>query len=89
MPEVDRQAVIAHLAEAQHRIPVIVCTAALPRSTQDFDLKFIRAVLRKPVDIEQLMSTVHRWSIPTTSRCRNGRKAAKVMTFPVRPVAGR
>jgi CheY-like chemotaxis protein len=58
MPEVDGRAVIAHMTAAQSRIPVIVCTAAMPRSTQDFDPEIIRAVVRKPFDIEQLMSIV-------------------------------
>ena len=58
MPEVDGQAVIAYMAENQLRIPVIVCTAAMPRKTPNFDPEIIRAVVRKPFDIEQLMSTV-------------------------------
>jgi len=58
MPEVDGQAVIAHMAAGQHRIPVIVCTAALPRITPDFDPEIIRAVVRKPFDVEHLMTTV-------------------------------
>lgn len=58
MPEVDGQAVIAHIAAGQHRIPVIVCTAALPRVTPDFDPEIIRAIVRKPFDIEHLMTTV-------------------------------
>jgi CheY-like chemotaxis protein len=58
MPEVDGRAVIAHMAAAQRRVPIVVCTAAMPRSTQDFDPEIIRAVVRKPFDIEQLMSIV-------------------------------
>ena len=58
MPEVDGRAVIAYLAAAEHRIPVIVCTASLPRTTTEFDPDIVRAVLRKPFDIEQLMGTV-------------------------------
>jgi CheY-like chemotaxis protein len=58
MPEVDGQAVIAHLAAARIPIPVIVCSAALPRTTTDFDPDIVRAVLRKPFDIEHLIATV-------------------------------
>lgn len=58
MPEVDGRAVIAHMTARNHRIPVIVCTAALPRKSSDFDPDIIRAVVRKPFDIEHLMATV-------------------------------
>ena len=58
MPEVDGQAVIAHMTTEKHRVPVIVCTAALPRVTPKFDPEIIRAVVRKPFDIEHLMTTV-------------------------------
>lgn len=58
MPEVDGQAVIAHMADGRRRIPVVVCTAALPRKTPDFDPDIIRAIVRKPFDIEHLMATV-------------------------------
>ena len=58
MPEVDGKAVIAHMTEKKQRIPVIVCTAALPRVMPEFDPNIIRAIVRKPFDIEQLMTTV-------------------------------
>src|SRR5947207_11773763 len=58
MPEVDGQALIAHMTTEKHRVPVIVCTAALPRVTPKFDPEIIRAVVRKPFDIEHLMTTV-------------------------------
>jgi CheY-like chemotaxis protein len=58
MPEVDGKAVIAHMAGARIPIPVIVCSAALPKTTTDFDTDVVRAVVRKPFDIEQLISTV-------------------------------
>ena len=58
MPEVDGRAVIAHMTARNRRIPVIVCTAALPRKSSDFDPEIIRAVVRKPFDIEHLMVTV-------------------------------
>jgi CheY-like chemotaxis protein len=58
MPEVDGRAVIAHLAAVQKRIPVIVCSAGLPKSPVAFDPEIVRAVLRKPFDIDQLISTL-------------------------------
>ncbi|MDQ6803291.1 MAG: response regulator [Acidobacteriota bacterium] len=58
MPDVDGRAVIAYMAATRRRIPVIVCTAAMPRTTTDFDPEIIRAVMRKPFDIDHLISTV-------------------------------
>jgi hypothetical protein len=48
MPEVDGRAVISYMAAGQHRTPI----------TPDFDPEIIRAVVRKPFDIELLMTTV-------------------------------
>ena len=59
MPRVDGAAVIAHLAATQRDIPVIVCTAVGPRHTPDFDPKVVRAVVRKPFDIDHLIGTVN------------------------------
>ena len=58
MPTIDGAAVIAHLAANGRDIPVIVCTAVGPRHTPDFDSNLVRAIVRKPFDIEQLMSIV-------------------------------
>lgn len=58
MPTVDGAAVIAHLASRGHTIPVIVCTAVGPRQTPELDPTLVRAVVRKPFDIEQLMNIV-------------------------------
>ena len=59
MPKVDGAAVIAHLASTGREIPVIVCTAVGPRHTPDFDPRLVRAVVRKPFDIEQLIAIVN------------------------------
>ena len=58
MPRVDGAAVIAHLQSTQRVVPVIVCTAMGPRHTPEFDAKIVRAVVRKPFDIEHLTSVV-------------------------------
>ena len=58
MPSVDGHSVLAHLAGSGRRIPVIVCTAAVSHTALQFDPQFVRAVIRKPFDIEQLMATV-------------------------------
>ena len=59
MPKVDGAAVIAHLTSTGREIPVIVCTAVGPRHTPEFDPRLVRAVVRKPFDIEQLMAIVN------------------------------
>lgn len=58
MPTVDGAAVIAHLTATGRLIPVVVCTAIGPRQTPELDPTLVRAVVRKPFDIEQLMSVV-------------------------------
>jgi len=58
MPEVGGHDVLAFLREAQRPAKVVVCTAAVPTRATDFDPAFVRAVVRKPFDIEQLAATV-------------------------------
>ncbi|MGA8809382.1 MAG: response regulator [Thermoanaerobaculia bacterium] len=58
MPVVDGTAVLAHLASVKSNVPVIVCTAAGPRQTPEFDRTIVRAVVQKPFDIEQLAAMV-------------------------------
>lgn len=58
MPEVGGGDVIDFLAREQRRVPVIVCTAAGLDKTREFAPNVVGAVLRKPFDIEVLMSTI-------------------------------
>ena len=58
MPEVGGGDVIDFLAREQRRVPVIVCTAAGLDKTREFAPDVVGAVLRKPFDIEVLMSTI-------------------------------
>ena len=58
MPHVGGSDVIDFLAREKKRVPVIVCTAAGPDKTSDFDAGVVGAVLRKPFDIEELMSAI-------------------------------
>jgi CheY-like chemotaxis protein len=60
MPEVGGADVIAFLSRQRNRVPVIVCTAAGPDKTAEFDPDVVSAVLRKPFDIEFLMTTIFR-----------------------------
>jgi CheY-like chemotaxis protein len=58
MPSVDGAAVVDHLAATRRNVPVIVCTAVGPRHTPDFDTTIVRAVVRKPFDVEHLTNAV-------------------------------
>lgn len=58
MPEVDGQAVIEYVSREKENVPVIVCTAAGPRRTDAIDSKVVRAIVRKPFDIDHLSKLV-------------------------------
>ncbi|MEO8381020.1 MAG: response regulator [Acidobacteriota bacterium] len=58
MPDTSGYEVIAFLLARNLRMPVIVCTAAGPRSTEQIDAPFVRAIVRKPFDITALVSLV-------------------------------
>jgi two-component system, OmpR family, response regulator len=58
MPQIGGTDVIEYLAREKKRVPVVVCTAAGPDKTSDFDTDVVAAVVRKPFDIEALMATV-------------------------------
>jgi CheY-like chemotaxis protein len=58
MPEVGGVDVIDFLARERRRVPVIVCTAAGLDKTGELAPGIVGAVLRKPFDIEVLMSTI-------------------------------
>lgn len=54
MPKVGGYAVIDYLLEHGLQIPVIVCTAV--HATGNLDPRVVRAVLRKPFDIDELLA---------------------------------
>jgi two-component system response regulator ResD len=58
MPEVGGRDVLAFIDEQQKPVKVVVCTATLPVREEEFDPQFVKAVVRKPFDIEQLAATV-------------------------------
>lgn len=60
MPGVSGMDVIAALRESGRAIPVIVCTAAGPIVTAGLDEDVVKAVLRKPFEIDELAGTVAR-----------------------------
>jgi CheY-like chemotaxis protein len=58
MPSVGGIDVIEFLAAEAMPTPVIVCTAAPPRRTADLDPVHVKAVIRKPFDIDDFIATV-------------------------------
>ena len=58
MPVYDGSSVLAHLATRERKVPVIVCTAAVPLTKDSFDQSLVCAVIRKPFDVEQLSAAV-------------------------------
>jgi CheY-like chemotaxis protein len=58
MPDVGGLAVLDYLATAERRIPVVICSAAGPRLLTGFDPAIVKAVVRKPFDVDELLATV-------------------------------
>jgi CheY-like chemotaxis protein len=58
MPAVSGQDVIEFLLTAGKSVPVIVCSAAGPSALQGFDPSVVKAVVRKPFDVEKFVETV-------------------------------
>ena len=58
MPVYDGSSVLEYLATRERKVPVIVCTAAVPVSKDSFDQSLVRAIIRKPFDVEQLTAAV-------------------------------
>jgi CheY-like chemotaxis protein len=58
MPVHDGSSVLAYMAGRERKVPVIVCTAAAPITSESFDHSLVCAVIRKPFDVEQLSAAV-------------------------------
>ena len=58
MPEVGGQEVIAFLATSPNPLPVVICSAAGPAALAGFDSSVVKAIVRKPFDIDELMAAV-------------------------------
>ena len=57
MPTLSGYEVVAFLAHAAKNIPVVICSAAGPKALADFP-HVVKAVVRKPFDIDQLLQAV-------------------------------
>jgi len=60
MPEVGGREVVEILAAESIAIPVIVCSAAGPRVLTGFDTNVVKAIVRKPFDVEELVAIITR-----------------------------
>ncbi|HVG23501.1 MAG TPA: response regulator [Thermoanaerobaculia bacterium] len=58
MPEVGGHEVIAFLGAREHHVPVIICTAAGPAVLTGVDPAVVKAIIRKPFDIDELVAAV-------------------------------
>jgi CheY-like chemotaxis protein len=58
MPGVSGHDVIEYLSSKSSTTPVIVCTAAGPARTARFDSPLVKAVVRKPFDIDEFSALV-------------------------------
>lgn len=58
MPEVGGRDVLAFLGATSHPVPVIICSAAGPAALSGFDSRVVKAIVRKPFDVEQFVAAV-------------------------------
>ena len=57
MPGSGGDDVLAYLA-TREPVPVIVCSAAGPAALAGLDMRLVKAIVRKPFDIDQLVATI-------------------------------
>jgi CheY-like chemotaxis protein len=58
MPTVGGEGVVEFLLQNGREIPVVVCTAAGPTKTEPLDESVVKAVVRKPFDIDHFYATI-------------------------------
>ena len=58
MPHVGGVAVVDFLAGDSRKVPVIVCSAAGPAVLSGFDPEIVKAVVRKPFDVDEFIAAV-------------------------------
>lgn len=58
MPEVSGHEVIAFLGTTADPVPVIICSAAGRTALAGFDPTVVKAIVRKPFDLDQLVAAV-------------------------------
>lgn len=68
MPGVGGAAVVEFLRTAPRSVPVIICSAAGPAALSGFDPRIVKAIVRKPFDVDQFVAAVT--SVVETSEAR-------------------
>lgn len=58
MPEVGGREVVDFIAAESIPIPVVICSAAGPRVLTGFDANVVKAIVRKPFDVEEFAAIV-------------------------------
>lgn len=58
MPDIGGREVVAFLAASPTPVPVIICSAAGPAALAGFDAAVVKAIVRKPFEIDHLVATV-------------------------------
>lgn len=66
MPEVSGRDVVERLATVPDAPSVVICSAAGPRQLENFNEDVVKAVLRKPFDIDEFVSVIERIAGPAT-----------------------
>jgi two-component system chemotaxis response regulator CheY len=58
MPTVGGREVVDFLSAQDRKVPVIICSAAGPAALGGFDPEIVKAVIRKPFDVDQFLEAV-------------------------------
>ena len=58
MPEVSGRDVVDFLAATSSPTPVIICSAAGPAALTQFDTTVVKAIVRKPFDVDELIAAI-------------------------------
>lgn len=58
MPHVSGRAVVDFLSAETRKVPVIVCSAAGPAALAGFDPEIVKAVVRKPFDVDEFIAAI-------------------------------
>lgn len=58
MPHVGGEAVVTFLRTTADPVPVIVCSAAAPSALSGFDPAVVKAIVRKPFEVDQFIAAI-------------------------------
>lgn len=58
MPEIGGREVVDFISESSLSVPVVICSAAGPRVLAEFSESPVKAVIRKPFDVDEFVTAV-------------------------------